>query len=141
MTKKQPAKKNGTSGGSSGKDLIKQAHGGALLRGGVKGHKGSLGYPPSKVREAARKSFAERLHVLGAIVDDEDERTSDRIGAMKLLSDTGGVDKIALTIDEQPEQEMTPERVAGLFAQLQNIKTVQQLEKLLIGAAKKQVGG
>ncbi len=86
-------------------------------------------------------AFAERLHVLEAIIDSEDERTSDRIGAMKLLSDTGGVDKLALTVDEQPETEVTPERVAELWERWERIKTVKELEKLMIGAAKKQLGG
>ena len=137
MTKKP----SGASGGASGKDLIKQPHGGALLKGGVTGHKGSLGSPPSKIREAARMAFAERLHVLEAIVDSKDERTSDRIGAMKLLSDTGGVDKIALTVDEQDETKITPERVAELWERWERIKSVKELEKLMIGAAKKQLGG
>ncbi len=134
MTKKRKK----TNGGTNGVALVKQEHGGGLNTGGTPGHRGAGGRPPSAIREAARMAFAERLHVLEAIVDSEDERTSDRIGAMKLLSDTGGVDKIALTIDEQPETEMTPERLAGWFEQIQRIKTVQQLEKLLIGAAKKQ---
>ncbi len=39
------------SGKNSGQ-LVKQAHGGALLSGGVVGHKGGSGRPPSMVRAA-----------------------------------------------------------------------------------------
>ena len=72
--------------------------------------------------------------------DDEDERSSDRIGAMKVLADTGGVDKIALTVDEQPELEWTPERITDMWERIERIKTIKQLEKLLVSAAKKQGG-
>jgi len=109
------------------------------LRAGNPGNLGG-GRRPHKVREIARESFADRIHILEEIADDGEERSTDRIGALKLLADTGGVDKLALTIDEQPEKEMTPERLGNLFEQIQRIKTVKQLEKLLVGAAKKQVG-
>ncbi len=78
--------------------------------------------------------------MLTDIADGEKERAADRIAAIKVLADTGGVDKIALTVEEQPEQEMTPERIAGLFEQIQRIKSVRQLERLLVGVAKKQRG-
>ena len=139
MTKKPPKSKEKVHGEVHG--LVKQEHGGALRTDGTPGHRGGKGQPPSKIREAARAAFSERLHILTGIVDNEDERTTDRIGALKLLSDTGGVDKIALTLDEQPETEMTPERVAEIWERLERIKTVKQREKLLIGAAKKQLGG
>jgi hypothetical protein len=118
--------------------LVPQKHGGALLPGAGGGPQPGAGRPPSKIREAARLAFAERLDVLTGITDGKEERSADRIAAMKVLADTGGVDKIALTVEEQPEQEMTPERIAGLFEQIQRIKTVRQLERLLVGVAKKQ---
>ncbi len=116
--------------------LVPQEHGGALRYGGTS--KGGTGRPASKVREAARAAFSERLHILEGMADNEDERTTDRIAALKLLADTGGVDKIALTFEEQPETAMTPERLADLLGQIHRIKTVTQLEKLLVGAVKKQ---
>ena len=118
--------------------LVEQQHGGALLSGGIKGHRGAGGRPPSAIREAARLAFSERLHVLTGIADGEDERSADRISAMKVLSDTGGVDKIALTVEEQPEQELTPERIKELWESLQTIKSIQTFEKLLVAAATKQ---
>ena len=58
-----------------------------------------------------------------------------------MLGKYGGVDKIALTSQEQPEDVITPERVADLFERLQRIKTVKQLEKMLTGIAAKQLAG
>ena len=108
------------------------------LTPGNPGNKGG-GREVSKIREACRLSFAKRLPVLETIADDDEARDLDRIAAMSALGKYGGVDKLALTVDELPEVEMTPERVAGLFEQIQRIKTVAQLEKLLVGAAKKQI--
>lgn len=45
-------------------------------------------WPPSKIREAARLAFAERLVVLTDIADSADARPADRIAAMKVLADT-----------------------------------------------------
>lgn len=130
-----------SNGKSNGVTLVPQEHGGALNSGGTPGHKGAGGRPPSKVRQRCRDSFEDRLPFLEGVVDDDDEKTAERLKAHELLGRFGGVDKVALTVDEQPEQEMTPERIAGLFEQIQRIKTVAQLEKLLTGAVKKQVAG
>ncbi len=123
-------------------ELVLQPNGkGALRHGSEPGtNKGGTGAPPSKVREACRESFGKRIPILETIADNDEARDLDRIAAMAALGKYGGVDKLALTVDEQPEVEMTPERVAGLFEQIQRIKTVKQLEKLLVGAAKKQGG-
>ncbi len=135
------SKANGKPGTKPG-ELVAQKHGGALRKGSEPGTNGpGTGRQPSAIREACRKSFGERLPILETIADDEEARDLDRIAAMAALGKYGGVDKLALTVEELPEQEMTPERVAGLFEQIQRIKTVAQLEKLLTGAVKKQVGG
>lgn len=105
------------------------------LTPGNPGNKGG-GRRPHRVREVARASFSDRIHILEEIADDEEERSSDRIGALKLLADTGGVDKIALTLEEQPETEMTPERIAEVWERLQMIKTIKAFEKLLVGSVK-----
>ena len=76
--------------------------------------------------------------VLTDIADGKEARDADRIAAMKVLADTGGVDKIALTVDEQPETEWTPERTAEMWERIQRIKTITQLERLLVAASKKQ---
>jgi microsomal dipeptidase-like Zn-dependent dipeptidase len=149
-------------GKSNGVELVKQEHGGALNTGGTPGNKGnpnSIGILPSAIREYCRGSFAQRVPILEAIADGEvmerilidgadkeieatrSAKVTDRIKAIETLAKYGGVDKIALTVDEQPEEEMTPERVAALFERLQRIKTVAQLEKMLTGMAAKQFGG
>ncbi len=118
--------------------LVPQKHGGALLPGAGGGPQPGAGRPPSKIREAARLAFAERLVVLTDIADGKEARDADRIAAMKVLADTGGVDKIALTVEEQPETEWTPERTAEMWERIQRIKTITQLERLLVAASKKQ---
>lgn len=144
MTAKKNVKKNNgtSSGGSSGMDLVAQDHGGALLKGGVVGHKGAGGPQPSAIREACRKSFGERLSMLESIIDDEEARDLDRIAAMSALGKYGGVDKLALTVDEQPEQEaITPERIADFWERIERLKSVRQFERQLTDQAKKQGEG
>ena len=92
-------------------------------------------------RALARESFASRMYIAEEIADDQDERSADRLAALKLLSDTGGVDKIALTLDEQPERELTPERIASLWEQLEQIKDIKEFERRLVAAATKQIEG
>ena len=153
MTKKNNGK-------DSGKDLVPQLHGGALKKGGMPGNKGnpqSSGIVPSAIRQHCRGSFAERVSILEDIADGNpmpmtkvvgDEvieleisaTIKDRTQAIDLLGKYGGVDKLSLTVDEQPEEAMTPERITSLFEQIQRIRTVKQLEKLLVGAVKKQIG-
>lgn len=41
---------------------------------------------------------------------------------------------------EPAPEEMTPERVAVLWEQIKRLKKVEQLEKMLVAAAKKQMG-
>ena len=116
------------------------ANGGTLLAGGMPGNKGG-GRPPSAIRERCRGSFAERIPILEEIADDVDLRPQDRVKAIDVLAKYGGVDKLALTPDEQPEQGMTPARVTGMWEALQRIKTVEAFEKLLISATQKQIAG
>ena len=126
-------------GGINGPQLVEQEHGGALKTGGTPGHKGGTGRPPSAIRELCRGSFAERLEVLTDIADDTEAKTIDRIRAIDLLGKYGGVDKLALTEEEQPVAgAMTPERIAEWWEQIERIKTVKGFEKMLTDAAKEQ---
>ena len=131
-------KRRKTNGKTNGPRLVEQKHGGALKTGGTPGHKCAGGRPPSAVREAARLAFSERLEVLTAIADDEEERASDRLKAIDMLGKYGGVDSIALTTDEQPEQTVTPERIAEWWEQIERIKTVKGFEKMLTDVAQDQ---
>jgi hypothetical protein len=126
-------KKNGKSGDIPAGALVPQEHGGALKKGSGPGGLPGAGRPPSAIRERCRGAFAERIPILEEIASDEDLKPSDRVKAMDVLAKYGGVDKLALTADEQPEQAMTPERVADMWLRLQQIRTVRQLEKLLVG--------
>ncbi len=65
----------------------------------------------------------------------------ERIAAMKLLSDTGGVDKIALTLDEQPELvAATPEEVAEAWERIKRVVKIEDLERELVGPGPKLLG-
>lgn len=105
---------------------------GALLTGGKPGNRGGPGRPPSAIRKRCQDSFEERIPILEGFVDDENEKTSDRIKAHEVLGKYGSVDKIALAVEEQPEKEMTPERIAVLWKQLEQIRDIQAFEKLLV---------
>ena len=83
------ASSEGNSGGNSG--LIPQAHGGALLPGGVPGPRGGTGRPRSKIRELSALEYERRIPLLGDIADDEAERASDRIRAVDILGRHGGL--------------------------------------------------
>ena len=134
-----PPKQKRINGGINGPRLLEQEHGGALKAGGTPGHRGGTGRPPSKIREAARLAFSERIEVLTAIADDEEARASDRIRAIEVLAKAGGVDKLALTEEEQPAAgELTSEHVADLWEKMERIKSIKEFEKMLVGAAKKQ---
>jgi len=126
---------------------------------GNKGNKGGLGAPPSAIREYCRGSFAQRVPILEAIADGEvmermllegtdkelevmkSAKVVDRIKAIDVLAKYGGVDKIALTAAELPEDVLTPERKLEIWESLQRINRVSQLEKLLTDVVKKQVAG
>ncbi len=141
-------------GGNNG-GMVAQEHGGALKSGGTPGNKGGTGRPPSAIREHCRGSFAERVAILEAIADGEplpmtkidgDETITiqvsaairERTQAIDMLGKYGGVDKLALTVDEQPEDEMTPERRLAIWEAIKRIKNVEELEKMMVNAAKKQ---
>ncbi len=66
-------------------EKVPQPHGGALYRGGVVGHRGGSGRPPSALRAAIRESLAVRLPIAERIADDENASDSDRLRAVELL--------------------------------------------------------
>jgi hypothetical protein len=90
--KKKPATQPPLEANEIAKDLptlVPQPNGrGALLSGGIPGHAGGSGRPPSEVRKAARLAFDERLPSLAAIADTA-ERDSDRIRAIEALGHFG----------------------------------------------------
>ena len=77
--------------------------------------------------------------MLTDIADDEDAKASDRIRAIDLLGKYGGIDKLPLPPEEQPVAErMTPERIAEMWDRIQQIKSIEERERLLVGAAEEQ---
>ena len=130
-----PPRKKRINGGINGPRLLEQEHGGALKAGGTPGHKGGTGRPPSKIREAARLAFSERIEVLTAIADDEEAKAVDRIRAIDLLGKFGGVAELALTTDEQRTTgELTSENVPDLGGEMEGSKSNKGLGKRAGGA-------
>lgn len=110
----------------SGKgELVPQPHGGAIRRGGT--NAGGPGRPPSRIKEALRKDFDERLPLLREIADGvvrlrivptcpecghesnamtEAEiravfpQVADRLRALELMAKLGGLDAVKLPEDE-----------------------------------------
>ena len=72
---------------------IPQAHGGALLPGGVKGHKGGSGRPKDIVRAACAQAFDKRLPLLAKIADAKIEgvTVAERLKALDMLARYGGL--------------------------------------------------
>lgn len=88
--------------------LIPQPNGGALLSGGVPGHKGGPGRPPSEVRRA----FLDALHggpeALQRIITSTGSRDADRIAAIAAAAKIG----LPFQVEGVPATPLTPaERV------------------------------
>ena len=114
----------------------------------MEGNAGGPGAMPSAIREYCRGAFAKRVPVLEAIADGqplkfvkiqdgtrvEAEITAsvkERVQAIDILAKYGGVDKLAITVEEQPEQVITPERAADIWAKLEVVKSVRNIERIL----------
>jgi hypothetical protein len=87
--------------------LSSQPHGGALYSGGVPGHPGAGGRPPSVLRQRLRGSFEERIPVLEEIADDSDADPQDRIRALDILGKYGIGTVREVTADEVRERLRT----------------------------------
>ena len=69
--------------------LVPQPHGGALLAGGIPGHRGAGGRPPSALREVMRLSLEKRIPVLEQLADNAEVAPRDRIKALEVLARFG----------------------------------------------------
>ena len=167
MSPKKNGKPKETSGETSG-GLIVQPHGGALLPGGVVGHVGAGGRPPKELREDFRDIAERGLDVLEGYVqgkvsvkmvgacekcghEHEDyellptdllllssPKDADRLKALDIAAKYGGVDKLALTPEEQPDRTLTPEKLQDYLERLERAKDIKALEKML--TEPKQIG-
>lgn len=86
---KKPEK---SSGKSSEPVLVPQKHGGALLTGGVPGHEGGGGRPPSKVKAALRLEFDKRIPTLAEVADDAEAPMNERLRAIDMMAKYSDLD-------------------------------------------------
>jgi hypothetical protein len=112
---------------------VSQPHGGALFAGGVPGHRGGGGRPPSVLRERLRGSFDQRVRVLEEIADDRCPDPTDRIRAVDVLGRYGLGTVREVTADEVRERlrvtlelirsALTPALASELISQLRRVWT------------------
>lgn len=70
--------------------LVPQPNGrGALLAGGVRGHKGAGGRPPSELRALMRGKLQDRLAIIDGILNNRKTSPSDRLRALDFLARYG----------------------------------------------------
>ena len=111
--------------------LVQQAHGGAVYSGGVPGHRGGPGRPPSALRERLRGSFEDRVSVLEAIADDEEADPQDRIRAVDVLGKYGlgtlreiSVERVRDRLRDTLQvlrEELPPEQAAHIINRLREV--------------------
>ena len=100
-------------------DLIPQPNGkGALLKGGVVGHRGGTGRPKSEIRRACAEAFDNRIPRLLEIMDNA-STPQEYMKALDLLGKYGGLQQIDATSGDNPLQGLTEservERIASLI--------------------------
>ena len=134
------AKRKQPAGKTTDVTTVEQPHGGALKSGGTPGNAGGLGRPPSAIRTYCRGSFEQRIPILEAIADGVIEAgPKERIRAIDVLAKYGGVDKIAITEAEQPVAPKSGRELAAEYLKrLEQVRTVEDMERLLTEAAQKQ---
>ncbi len=131
-------------------------------------NKGGTGRPPNELRGTLREILERGLPVLEGYIEGrvpvkmvgkceecghehedykllptdlmmlQTVKATDRLKALEMAAKYGGVAELALTADEQPEEEMTPERRLAIWEAIKRIKNVEELEKMMVDAAKKQ---
>lgn len=69
---------------------VLQLHGGALLRGGVRGNKGG-GRPPAEIRLRCAGLFDEHIDKAVGILRKKDASNGDKLKALDLLGKYGGL--------------------------------------------------
>lgn len=69
------------------KNSVPGRNGGRLLPGGKKGNRGGSGRPPDKIRAALRKAFDERIPLLMALAESDDDAVAMK--AMDMLAKYG----------------------------------------------------
>jgi len=111
--------------------LVPQPHGGSVYAGGVPGHRGGPGRPPSALRERLRGSFEERIAVLEEIADDEEADPQDRIRAVDTLAKYGIGTLREVSVEQVRDrlrdtlrvlrEELPPEQAAHIINRLREV--------------------
>ena len=68
-------------------------------------------------------------------------KATDRLKAMEIAARYGGVDKLSMSLEEQPERELTREMIDDMWERLKRVKNVNEFEKMLVAAATRQIEG
>ncbi len=87
--------------------LMDGRNGGKLRRG----NPGNAGRSRSRIKAASALAYEERIPILTAIADNEDEKSGDRIRATEVLGKAGGIMDGRERLDEDLAHEMAA--VAG----------------------------
>jgi hypothetical protein len=99
---------------------IPQTHGGALLPGGVKGHKGGPGRPPAEIRARCADSFYDNMGKAERILRSKKASNMEKLKALDLLGKYGGLMHTTSesTVTKRPHREAVEEvrRRLGLDA-------------------------
>ena len=131
-------------------------------------NKGGWGRPPNELRGTLREILERGLPVLEGYVEGrvpvkmvgkcekcghehedyellptdlvmlQTVKATDRLRALEIAARYGGVAELALTADEQPEDEMTPERRLAIWEAIKRIKNIDELEKMMVASAEEQ---
>lgn len=110
------------------------AHGGGLLfRGGVPGHKGAGGRPPSEVRKISRLAYESRVPRLLAIIDDPESKPAEIVAAMTLLERNGFGQRLEVEGMEAPRAVDREALMADIVSRLPRIDNAEP--RRLPGAA------
>jgi hypothetical protein len=79
-------------------ELVPQAHGGALRNGGT--NKGGAGRPKARIQAKMRGALEDNLHVANDILQDDEAKASDKLGALTFLARFGlGGKREGITVD------------------------------------------
>ena len=117
-----------TSGGTSEK-LIPQPHGGALLPGGVPGHKGAGGRPRNEVRALLLEGAEVAIPKLRAQLDSDDTATVRNaaeaflkygVGTVKEISVENVRTRVQKTLDVI-RKHVSPEQMAAMTPELRQV--------------------
>ena len=111
--------------------LEPQPGGGYLLREG-----GAGGAPPAKLRERMRGHVSERMHVAGAILDDDTSKPRDQLAALDLLLKYG-----LGTRSDKFDADLIKALALAVQAEVKEKETLLKIEKRWASVLRQHVTG